>query len=192
MKIGLMEQAHALTSAPPTGGLPQRQFTGLDTATGIARRLALGEGEFHGQGVGSYQPYLDRGNALTSVGTGAIGEGRVGLAQQQARGQQAITGAQSALAQQQALGQRALGGVGYGQDMIQRGQQMGLGYLGGAGQAQQFTEQGVRPGEHLSMMGGFEGMRGADIAMGGAQQFNPMGQGGFFRPPGRQWKAPRR
>ena len=53
-KIGLMEQAKALTSAPATGGLPSVTAEGM---TG-AGQDALGAARM---GLGAYQPYLTSG-----------------------------------------------------------------------------------------------------------------------------------
>lgn len=53
-KIGLMEQAKALTSAPPTGGLPSVTAEGMTDAG----QEALGAARM---GLGAYQPYLTAG-----------------------------------------------------------------------------------------------------------------------------------
>ena len=53
-KIGLMEQAKALTSAPPTGGLPSVTAEGMTQAG----QDALSAAE---SGLGAYQPYLTAG-----------------------------------------------------------------------------------------------------------------------------------
>jgi hypothetical protein len=60
-KIGLMEQAKALTSTEPTGGLPSIQIAGLDPYSTQARTLA-------NTGLGSYSPFVAAGN--TAVGSG--------------------------------------------------------------------------------------------------------------------------
>jgi len=60
-KIGLMEQAKALSSSEPTGGLPALQIAGLDPFSTQARTLA-------NTGLGSYSPYVAAGN--TAVGSG--------------------------------------------------------------------------------------------------------------------------
>jgi len=53
-KIGLMEQAKALTSAPPTGGLPSVTAEGMTQAGQDALSAAQ-------SGLGAYQPYLTAG-----------------------------------------------------------------------------------------------------------------------------------
>ena len=54
-KIGLMEQAKALTSAPPTGGLPGITSQGMTQAGQDALTAAQ-------TGLGAYQPYLQAGS----------------------------------------------------------------------------------------------------------------------------------
>lgn len=60
-KIGLMEQAKALSSSEPSGGLPPLQIAGLDPFSTQARTLA-------NTGLGTYSPYVAAGN--TAVGSG--------------------------------------------------------------------------------------------------------------------------
>ena len=61
-KLGLLEQAKDLTSAPPVGGLPDYEVAGLDQAQIDAYDQAVG-------GIGAYQPYLD--DAESTLGTAA-------------------------------------------------------------------------------------------------------------------------
>ena len=61
-KLGLLEQAKTLTSAPPEGGLPDFEVAGLDQYQTDAYDAA-------GEGIGVYQPYLD--DADTTLGTAA-------------------------------------------------------------------------------------------------------------------------
>ena len=64
-KLGLMEQAKALTSAPPTGGLPGITSQGLTQAQTDA--LAASRA-----GLGAYQPFLATGAASQAGGQQAI------------------------------------------------------------------------------------------------------------------------
>ena len=74
-KLGLMEQAKALTSAPPIGGQPAITSQGMTQAQTDALNAAS-------TGLGGYQPYLDAGSAsqaaLAGFGTGQaqIGQGQ--------------------------------------------------------------------------------------------------------------------
>lgn len=61
-KLGLLEQAKDLTSAPPAGGLPDYEVAGLDQAQIDAYDQATG-------GIGAYQPFLDE--AESTLGTAA-------------------------------------------------------------------------------------------------------------------------
>tara|TARA_R100001369_G_scaffold29092_1_gene52230 strand:- start:2462 stop:3640 length:1179 start_codon:yes stop_codon:yes gene_type:complete len=61
-KLGLLEQAKALTSAPPEGGLPDYEAAGIDQAQIDAYKMA-------NEGIGSYQPFLN--DAETTLGTAA-------------------------------------------------------------------------------------------------------------------------
>jgi len=61
-KLGLLEQAKDLTSAPPVGGLPDYEVAGLDQAQIDAYDQAVG-------GIGAYQPFLD--DAESTLGTAA-------------------------------------------------------------------------------------------------------------------------
>mgnify|MGYP003649522306 FL=1 len=61
-KLGLLEQAKDLTSAPPAGGLPDYEIGGLDQAQIDAYNQATG-------GIGAYQPFLDE--AESTLGTAA-------------------------------------------------------------------------------------------------------------------------
>ena len=61
-KLGLLEQAKDLTSAPPAGGLPDYEIAGLDQAQIDAYNQATG-------GIGAYQPFLDE--AESTLGTAA-------------------------------------------------------------------------------------------------------------------------
>ena len=67
-KLGLMEQAKALTSAPPMGGLPPITAEGMTAAQQQALNLAQ-------SGVGAYQPFLAQGSATMGTGQGAIQAG---------------------------------------------------------------------------------------------------------------------
>ena len=67
-KLGLMEQAKALTSAPPMGGLPAITAEGMTPAQQQALNLAQ-------SGVGAYQPFLAQGSATMGTGQGAIQAG---------------------------------------------------------------------------------------------------------------------
>ena len=60
-KIGLMEQAKALSSSEPAGGLPPLQIAGMDPYSTQARTLA-------NTGLGSYSPYIAAGS--TAIGGG--------------------------------------------------------------------------------------------------------------------------
>jgi len=64
-KLGLMEQAKALTSAPPTGGLPDLTSQGMTQAQTDALASAQA-------GLGAYQPYLASGAASMAGGQQAI------------------------------------------------------------------------------------------------------------------------
>jgi len=64
-KIGLMEQAKSLTSAPPVGGLPAIQSQGIDPLQTQAANLAT-------QGVGSYQPFLTSAQSAFASGIGSL------------------------------------------------------------------------------------------------------------------------
>jgi len=64
-KIGLMEQAKALTATEPTGGLPAIQAAGLDPMQTQAANLAT-------QGVGTYQPYLQSAQSAFTSGIGSL------------------------------------------------------------------------------------------------------------------------
>lgn len=74
-KIGLMEQAKALTSAPPTGGLPSVTAEGMTQAG----QQALGAAQY---GLGAYQPYLTAGATTMGAALPAYqaGMGLVGQA----------------------------------------------------------------------------------------------------------------
>ena len=61
-KLGLLEQAKNLTSAPPSGGLPDFEVAGLDQAQIDAYNKAT-------TGIGAYQPFLD--DAESTLGTAA-------------------------------------------------------------------------------------------------------------------------
>ena len=130
MKIGLMEQAKALTSAPPTGGLPQRQFTG--TPAGVresSRQLLTGQGPFEGQGIGSYGDYLDRG-----AGYGALGAQNITAGADRAAGYLGGVGAAQQLAQ---------AGVPEAVSMQRQGaDQAGFGAMLGLSGAQRFNPMG--------------------------------------------------
>ena len=66
-KLGLLEQAKSLTSAPPTGGLPDYEAAGLDQAQIDAYQIA-------NEGIGAYQTYLDdAGDTLGTAATTAEG-----------------------------------------------------------------------------------------------------------------------
>jgi hypothetical protein len=64
-KIGLMEQAKALTGMEPTGGLPPIDVAALDPLQTQAATLA-------GTGLGSYQPYITSGQQAITSGIGAL------------------------------------------------------------------------------------------------------------------------
>ena len=64
-KIGLMEQAKALSGKEPTGGLPPIAVAGLDPLQTQASTMA-------GQGVGSYQPFITSGQQALTSGIGAL------------------------------------------------------------------------------------------------------------------------
>lgn len=64
-KLGLMEQAKALTSAPPIGGLPDITSQGMTQAQTDALDAAS-------TGLGSYQSYLDDATATQDLGLAAL------------------------------------------------------------------------------------------------------------------------
>lgn len=68
-KLGLMEQAKALTSAPPMGGLPAITSQGVTEAQQQAINLAQ-------SGVGAYQPFLTQGATTMGQATGLFGTGQ--------------------------------------------------------------------------------------------------------------------
>jgi hypothetical protein len=68
-KLGLMEQAKALTSAPPMGGLPGITSEGMTPAQRQALSLAQ-------SGVGAYQPFLTQGSATMGQAAGLFGTGQ--------------------------------------------------------------------------------------------------------------------
>tara|TARA_R100001443_G_scaffold117338_2_gene141521 strand:- start:5839 stop:6783 length:945 start_codon:yes stop_codon:yes gene_type:complete len=71
LKVGLIEQAKALTGAPPTGGLPNVQVAPLSALQ--QRAMQLGE-----QGIGSYQPFLQTAGQTLGSGVQAAGLGTTG------------------------------------------------------------------------------------------------------------------
>lgn len=73
-KLGLMEQAKALTSAPPLGGQPAITSQGMTQAQQDALAAAQG-------GLGAYQPYLATGAASQSQGLSAL-QGAMGAPSQ--------------------------------------------------------------------------------------------------------------
>ncbi len=73
-KLGLMEQAKALTSAPPIGGQPAITSQGMTQAQQDALAAAQG-------GLGAYQPYLSTGAASQSQGFSAL-QGAMGAPSQ--------------------------------------------------------------------------------------------------------------
>jgi hypothetical protein len=64
-KLGLMQQAKGLTSAPPTGGLPAIQAAGTTGLQQRAQNLAS-------SGIGAYQPQLTAAQAAFSSGIGTL------------------------------------------------------------------------------------------------------------------------
>ena len=72
-KLGLMEQAKALTSAPPTGGLPAITSQGMTQAQQDALAAASG-------GLGAYQPFIQSGQATQQAALGQFGVGQAALA----------------------------------------------------------------------------------------------------------------
>jgi hypothetical protein len=64
-KLGLMSQAKALTSAPPTGGLPAVQSAGADPLQTQASNLAQA-------GIGTYQPQLAAAQQAFTSGIGSL------------------------------------------------------------------------------------------------------------------------
>ena len=75
-KIGLMEQAKALTSAPPTGGLPGITSQGMTQAGQDALAGAQ-------QGLGAYQPYLQAGSTTMGAALPTFEAGQAALGQAQ-------------------------------------------------------------------------------------------------------------
>jgi len=73
-KLGLMEQAKALTSAPPIGGQPAITSQGMTKAQQDALAAAQG-------GLGAYQPYLVSGAVSQSQGLSAL-QGAMGAPSQ--------------------------------------------------------------------------------------------------------------
>lgn len=75
-KVGLMQQAKALTSAPPTGGLPAITSQGQTTQGTQALTAAS-------QGVGAFSPYLQAGATTMGAALPAYtaGQGLIGQAQ---------------------------------------------------------------------------------------------------------------
>ena len=64
-KLGLMEKAKALVSAPPTGGLPAITSQGMTQAQQDALTAASG-------GLGSFQPFLQTGKTTQGLGLAAL------------------------------------------------------------------------------------------------------------------------
>ena len=64
-KLGLMQQAKGLTSAPPTGGLPAIQAAGTTGLQQRAQNLAS-------SGIGAYQPQLTAAQAAFASGIGTL------------------------------------------------------------------------------------------------------------------------
>ena len=77
-KLGLMEQAKQLTSAPPTGGLPGITSQGMTSA----QQQALSAAQ---SGLSSYMPYLQSGQATMNMAGGQYlaGTGAPSAAQMQ-------------------------------------------------------------------------------------------------------------
>jgi len=128
-KLGLMEQAKALTSAPPMGGLPAITAEGMTPAQQQALNLAQ-------SGVGAYQPFLAQGSATMGTGQGAIQAGLGNIyssaVDQTGRARGMVVGAGTGAMGQVTPAQAALQGVqsGVGQEVA--GAQ---GTIGGARQA---------------------------------------------------------
>ena len=76
-KIGLMEQAKALTSAPPTGGLPGITSQGMTQAGQDALSAAQ-------TGLGSSQPFLQAGSTTMGAALPTFQAGQAALGQAQA------------------------------------------------------------------------------------------------------------
>ena len=68
-KLGLMEQAKALASKPPQGGLPDITSQGMTPAQLQALNLAR-------SGVGAYRPFLTQGSATMGQAAGLFGTGQ--------------------------------------------------------------------------------------------------------------------
>ena len=73
-KLGLMEQAKALTSAPPTGGLPGITSQGMTQS----QTDALGAAK---AGLGGYQPYLQTGAVTMGAALPGFQAGQAALGQ---------------------------------------------------------------------------------------------------------------
>jgi hypothetical protein len=73
-KLGLMEQAKALTSAPPTGGMPGITSQGMTQS----QTDALGAAQ---AGLGGYQPYLQTGSATMGAALPGFQAGQAALGQ---------------------------------------------------------------------------------------------------------------
>ena len=68
LKVGLMEQAKALTSAEPVGGLPDLIAAGIDPLQALAATQAQA-------GVGAYQPFITAGQEALTAGQLASQQG---------------------------------------------------------------------------------------------------------------------
>ena len=83
LKIGLIEQAKALTGTPPTGGLPTLEAAGIYPLQAQAATIAQG-------GVGAYQPFITAGQEAIGRGQEALTAGEASLQAAQLRGQEGI------------------------------------------------------------------------------------------------------
>jgi len=83
LKIGLIEQARALTKTEPTGGLPDLLAAGIDPLQTQAAQIAQG-------GVGAYQPFIDAATGAIGAGQGSVLAGQQALQAGQLAGQAGI------------------------------------------------------------------------------------------------------
>ena len=82
LKVGLMEQAKALTGTEPEGGLPDVQVTPADVLQTQASDLAA-------SGIGAFQPFLTSGQEALTSGIGSLAPSQP-LAQTYATGGQQV------------------------------------------------------------------------------------------------------
>jgi len=165
-KLGLMQSAQKLASAPPA--LPAYQVAGMSPEQVAALQRGM-------QGIGSYAPYLQSGAGALGAGTGTLSEASNVLRSADTRNQ--FNAAQAAY-NQAAAPAAAMGN-------LSNVAGAGLGYLGAAGSgfdyARQMAEEsayqpGLQQGANLMLQGAGQGA----AALGQAQDVSNLGIGAMF------------